>query len=86
MRLKCVLCANLRGVKILNLFGNVVKHYLIDNDLTQKSIADTLNTGRNTINNLLNRDNISLDKMIMIADALDCDLEINLKPRSEKNK
>lgn len=67
----------------MNLFGTVVKHYLIDNDLTQKSIADTLNTGRNTINNLLNRDNISLDKMLMIANALDCDLEIKLKPREK---
>lgn len=68
----------------MNIFGNVVKHYLVDNNLTQKSVSDKLNTSRNTVNNLLNRDNISLDKMLMIADALNCDLEITLNPRIDK--
>lgn len=69
----------------MNVFGNVVKHYLIENDLTQKSIGDKLNTSRNTVNNLLNRDNISLDKMLMIAEALNCDLKIELVPKNKND-
>lgn len=70
----------------MNVFGYIVKQFLLKNDLKQQVITDNTGVSKGAISQLLNRDNISLDKMIMIADALNCDLEINLKPRSEKNK
>lgn len=70
----------------MNVFGYVVKQFLLKNNLKQQVITDNTGVSKGAISQLLNRDNISLDKMIMIAEALNCDLEINLKPRSEKNK
>lgn len=66
-------------------FGKIVKKYLIENDLQQNVIATNTGLTKQAVSNLLNRDNISLDKMLMIADALNCDLEINLKPREKQN-
>ena len=68
---------------IVALFGKVVKKHLIENDLQQNMIATKTGLTKQAISNLLNRDNISLDKMLMIANALDCDLEIKLKPREK---
>lgn len=64
----------------MNYFGTLIKNYLTENKIPQKTIANNLQVGENTISNLLNRDNISLDKMLMIAKALNCDLEIKLIP------
>lgn len=68
----------------MNLFGLTVKRYLLDNNLTQKDITDRLQLSKNTVNNWLNRDNVSLDKMLQTAEALDCDLKITLEPRMGK--
>ena len=68
----------------MNIFGNIVRHYMIDTKITQKEVAEKIGCNPNTVSQLLNRDNISLDKMQLIADALDCDLEITLKPRTPK--
>ena len=65
----------------MNIFGNMVKKMLIDVNLTQKQLADKMQMSPNGFNSLLNRDNISLDKMQAIADALDCELVIELKPK-----
>ncbi len=65
----------------MNNFGYVVKQYLLDNNLKQQLISDNSGISKGAISQLLNRDNISLDKMLLIADALDCDVEITLKPR-----
>lgn len=67
----------------MNAFGYVVKKYLIENDLKQQIITDNSGVSKGAISQLLNRDNISLDKMQMIADALDCDLQIKLIPKKE---
>ncbi len=80
----CAFCTQ-GGEIIVNIFGNTVKHYLLDSKITQKEIAEKIGCNANTISQLLSRDNISLDKMLLIANALDCDLEINLKPHSPIN-
>ncbi len=65
----------------MNQFSLQVKEYLLKNNLKQKDIVNKLGLSKNAISQALTRDNISLDKMLLIADALNCDLEITLKPR-----
>lgn len=67
----------------MNQFSLQVKEYLLRNNLKQKDIVEKLGLSKNAVSQSLNRDNISLDKMILIADALDCDLEVRLVPRSK---
>lgn len=66
----------------MNQFSLQVKEYLLKNNLKQKDIVDKLGLSKNAVSQALSRDNISLDKMMLIADALNCDLEITLKPRN----
>jgi transcriptional regulator with XRE-family HTH domain len=68
----------------MNQFSLQVKEYLLRNNLKQKDIVEKLGLSKNAISQSLNRDNISLDKMLLIADALDCDLEIKLVPRDAR--
>lgn len=68
----------------MNQFSLQVKEYLLKNNLKQKDIVEKLGLSKNAISQSLNRDNISLDKMLLIADALDCDLEIKLVPRDAR--
>lgn len=65
----------------MNAFGYVVKKYLLDNNLKQNDIVENSTMTKANVSQLINRDNISLDKMLLIADALDCDLEIKLVPK-----
>lgn len=65
----------------MNIFGYVVKQYLLNNNLKQNDIANNSDMTKATVSKLLNRDNISLDKMLEIANALNCNLEINLVPK-----
>ena len=68
----------------MNQYGYIVKDYLLKNDLKQQLLIEKLGISKSAVSQLLNRENISLDKMRAIADALDCDLEIILKPRTPK--
>ena len=68
----------------MNQYGYIVKDYLLKNDLKQQLLIEKLGITKGAVSQLLNRDNISLEKMQLIADALDCDLEITLKPRTPK--
>jgi transcriptional regulator with XRE-family HTH domain len=70
----------------MNNFGYVVKKYLLDNNLKQQSISDNSELSKGAVSQLLNRNNISLDKMLMISEALNCDLEITLKPRIDSSE
>lgn len=69
----------------MNQFGNIVKHYLLDNNLKQQDIINNLSISKGALSQLLNNDNVSLKKMLMIANALDCDLEITLKKRLDNS-
>ena len=67
----------------MNDFGRAVKHYLTEYDVKQKSISQNLGVTEGAISLLINAENISLDKMQMIAKGLNCDLEIILKPQTK---
>ena len=69
----------------MNQFGYIVKEYLLKQNLKQQLITDKLGTSKGAVSQLLNRDNISLDKMQAIAEALNCDLKITLEPRTGKS-
>lgn len=74
--------AVLKGIK-MNRFTFLVKEYLLKNNLKQKIISDNLNMSSSATSQLLSQDNISLNKMLLIAEALDCDLKIELIPRKK---
>ncbi len=67
----------------MSIYGNMIKKILIDKNVTQTEIAHRLNMSVSGFNSLLNRDNISLDKMLLIADALNCELKIELVPKGK---
>lgn len=67
----------------MNIFGRIVKQYLLDNDIKQQEIVDKMNVAKNTVSQSLNRPNVTLDTMLRIADALNCELEIKLVPKSK---
>lgn len=68
----------------MNDFGKIVKMHLIETGQTQQYIADKLGSSRGAINNALNRDNVSIKQMQAIANVLDCDLKIELIPKTDK--
>ena len=67
----------------MNQFALQVREYLLKNNLKQKTIVDKLGLSKNAVSQALSRDNISLDKMLLIAEALDCDLKIELIPNTK---
>lgn len=66
----------------MNEFGKEVKKVCVDLDITQHSIAESLGMSDNGLSNALNRSNVGLQQMRRIADVMNCDLEIKLKPKS----
>lgn len=62
----------------MNKFSAVVREYLSKNHLKQKDIADNCSSSEGAISQLLRNDGISLNKMEMIAEALNCELDIQL--------
>ena len=70
----------------MNEFGKEVKKICIDLNLTQHAIAETIGLSDNGLSNALNRDNVGLQQMRRIADAMHCDLEIRLVPKKHNEK
>ncbi len=70
----------------MNQFGLQIKEYLLKNNLKQQIIADKLGLSKNAVSQALSRDNISLDKMELIADAINCDVVISVIPRLNKSE
>ena len=62
-------------------FGYIVKDYLLKNHIQQKTISDNSELSSSSVSQMLKSENIGLNNMIAIADALDCDLDITLVPR-----
>ena len=60
-----------------------IKHIMIDKDIKQVDIAEKTGQNKATISNLLNckSKNITVDTLLMLCDAIDCELEINIKPK-----
>lgn len=60
-----------------------VKKIIIDRDLKQKDIANKMCITKQTISNMLNAKtlNITLDTLLQLCNAIDCDLYIEIKQR-----
>ena len=70
----------------MNTFGKIFKIYILQNDIKQKDVAKLIGISENGLSNALKRDNVGLQQMERIAEALDCDLEINVNyPLSKAN-
>ena len=59
-----------------------IKHIMLDKDIKQTDIVIKTGQNKGTISNLLNckSKNITLDTLLMLCNAIDCQLEINIKP------
>ena len=67
----------------MNTFGKIFKIYILQNDIKQKDVAKLIGISENGLSNALKRDNVGLQQMARIAEALDCDLKIELIPRKK---
>lgn len=63
-------------------FMKQYKHIMLDKDIKQVDIVAKTGQSKGTISNLLNckSKNITLDTLLMLCNAIDCQLEINIKP------
>lgn len=59
----------------MNTFAKAFKKYMIENEISQNEIAEKCNLTKQAISNLFNRDNISLDKMLMLSEAAGCKID-----------
>lgn len=64
--------------------GKKIKSILIYKDSTITDLAAKLNKSTQNLSNLLKKDNFRESELIDIADALNCDLEINFIDRDTK--
>ena len=60
-----------------------IKKTIIDNNYTQKEIADRLGMLPQTYNTLINKKNFSFADMQRICDTMGCDLYIDIVPREK---
>lgn len=64
--------------------GKKIKSILIYKDSTITDLATKLNKSTQNLSNLLKKDNFRESELIDIADALNCDLEINFIDRDTR--
>lgn len=64
----------------------MIKHKMLDNDITQKDICNRTGWSKATVSNLLNgrTENPSLKIILQLCDAINCDfiIDIQNKPKS----
>ncbi len=60
-----------------------LKRYLLEHEMKQVEISKILNVSRSNISQAVKSDHITLNSMRKIVNAIDCDLEIVIKPKSE---
>lgn len=60
-----------------------LKRYLLEHEMKQVEIANALGVTRSNVSQNIRSDHITLDTMRKIANAIDCDIEIVIKPKSE---
>ncbi len=65
----------------MNDFGKEVRKKCIDLGVTQHYVAESIGLSDNGLSNALNRDNLGLLQMQKIANALNCELKIQLVPK-----
>lgn len=63
-----------------------IEHIMLDNDIRQKDISNRTGWSRQTVSNLLacRRDNISIDTLNSLCNAIDCDLIIEVRKRNNE--
>lgn len=66
----------------MNKFSLLYKTYLYEKNIKQLDVAQKLGITGASISKTLKSDNITLEQMVKLADAVDCDLEIKLVPRN----
>lgn len=61
----------------------MIKHKMIDNDVTQKDICNVTGWSKGTVSNLLNgkTENPSLKIILQLCDAIECDFMIDIAKR-----
>ena len=67
----------------MNKFSLLYKTYLYEKNIKQLDVAQKIGITGASISKTLKSENITLDQMIKLADAVDCDLEIKLVPRDK---
>ncbi len=72
------------GKEAVKMFQKLVKKRMVDLDLNQEKLAAMIGRSRQTLCVSLKNDNLKENDMQKIADALNCDLIIELRPRNEK--
>ncbi len=82
MQTKLCTFSQQRG-KEMFIFGNLIKKILIDKGISQKELASKCGITENNLSNILKRTNVNTDTMYKLADALDCDLKIELVPKGK---
>lgn len=60
-----------------------LKRYLLDHEMKQVEIANALGVTRSSVSQNVRSDHITLDTMRKIVNAIGCDIEIVIKPKSE---
>lgn len=58
-----------------------VKKAIIDNDMTQKEVADMMKCKPQQFVNIINKENFAFRDMKRICDAMNCDLVIDIVKR-----
>ena len=65
----------------------MIKHRMIDNDVTQKDICNATGWSKGTVSNLLNgrTENPSLKIILQLCDAIGCDFFIEIENRDNED-
>lgn len=66
----------------------MIKHIMLDMDIKQKDLCNATGWTKSTISNLLNNrtENPGLKILLELCDAMDCDLIIDVVPRSKNEE
>ena len=73
-------------LKLADTFSKALKHYMVENDIPQNVIAEKCGLSKQAISNLFNRNNISLEKMEMLAKAVGCEVVFSFKSLEDTNE
>ena len=67
----------------VNEIMKMIKHKMIDNDITQKDICNATGWSKGTVSNLLNgkTENPSLKIILQLCNAIECDFMIDIVDR-----
>lgn len=63
----------------------LIKHRMIDNDVTQKDICNITGWTKGTVSNLLNgrTENPSLKIILELCNAIGCDFVVDIRPKTD---